>query len=56
LTPKRSTPAARTAATSARMRATGSRTMPRKPNPPARLTAVTNSARATPPMPASTSG
>jgi hypothetical protein len=48
--------ARRNAATSDRINSTGSRTMPRKPNPPASVTAATNSDRATPPIPASTIG
>ena len=39
-----------------RIRATGSRTMPRKPKAPAALTAATSSDRATPPIPAATIG
>jgi hypothetical protein len=46
----------RTASTSRRIRLGGSRTMPRNPKPPASVTAATSSDRATPPMPASTTG
>lgn len=55
LTPKRCT-RARKAATSDRINVTGARTMPRKPKPPAFVTAATSSDRATPPIPAKTIG
>ncbi len=42
--------------TSSRISSVGSRTIPRKPKPPASVTALTRSARATPPIPASTTG
>ena len=55
-TPNRWDVARRTASTSLRIRLGGSRTMPRNPNPPALVIAATSSERATPPMPARTTG
>jgi hypothetical protein len=46
----------RLASTSCRIKLGDSRTMPRNPKPPASVTAVTSSDRATPPIPANTTG
>src|SRR5262245_8270222 len=56
LTPKLRSVCSRTRAISASISEGDSRTMPRKPKPPALVTAATSSDRATPPIPASTTG